>query len=387
MPHDALKAGGWKRGTPQTWLTKAERAEVTRLSLARGMGLLILYFGLYYATMVGAVASLPVYASFIFAVLNGVMIGMIFIIGHDCAHRAYVPGRRLNWWLGRLTFIPCAHSISLWDVVHNRTHHARTNLKGVDYVWAPMSKAEYDACSPWRRFMERIYRGPFGPVVYYYPKFWLSKLVLPLAADSRPEWRRHLPDSVFVLLALVATIALVIGLGHWLAPERPMWLTLTLGWGIPFAVWNYMMAFSIYIQHTHPRVPWFDNEAEWSFYNGNIRGTTHVDFPKFAALLRDVHAHPAHHALPSIPVYHLPEAEEKLLDSFGDDVVRYRLTPSAYLSVCRKCKLYDFRNHVWTDFDGIPTSERTLPVISDKPAPSDRAASSTPKRRKLLESV
>lgn len=362
MPDGQAAVRGRKAGTPSTWLTKGERAEFTRLSLARGVGLLALYFVLYYATMVGAVAELPLIVNALFGVLNGAMIGMIFIIGHDCAHCAYVPGRRLNWWLGRLAFIPCAHSISLWDVVHNRTHHARTNLKGFDYVWAPMSKAEYDAHGPIRRFMERVYRGPLGPVVYYYPQFWLSRLLLPLAPDSRCEWRRHVFDSIFVITALAATIALVVSLGRWLAPERPTWLVLLLGWAVPYAVWNYLMAFSIYIQHTHPRVPWFDNEAEWTFYNGNIRGTTHVELPKFMTLLRDVHEHPAHHALPSVPVYKLPEAESRLLQAFGADVVKYRMTPSAYREVYRACKLYDFRNHVWTDFDGMPTSARTLPA-------------------------
>lgn len=364
MPDGGRSKGGKKDGTPQSWLTKAERGEITELSLARGLRLLGGYFVLYYATMVGAVASLPVYANLVFAVLNGVMIGMIFIIGHDCAHRAFVPGRQLNWWLGRLAFIPPAHSISLWDVVHNRTHHGRTNLKGVDYVWAPMSKAEYDAASPLRRVVERVYRGPAGPVVYYYPQFWLTRLLLPLASDSRADWRRHLPDSILVLAALGSTIALVLALGHWLAPDRPTWLTFTVGWVLPFAVWNYLMAFSIYIQHTHPRVPWFDDEAEWSFYNGNIRGTTHVEFPKFCLLLSDVHAHAAHHALPSIPIYKLPEAGDKLSNRFGRDIVRYRLTPAAYWHIYTACKLYDFRNHVWTDFDGTPTSERTLPAVS-----------------------
>ncbi|MDH3239308.1 MAG: fatty acid desaturase [Alphaproteobacteria bacterium] len=328
----------------------------------RGLALLGTYFCLYYATMIGAVADLPLAANLVLGFFNGYMIGMIFIIGHDCGHRAFVPGRGLNWWLGRLAFIPCAHSITLWDVGHNKTHHARTNLKGFDYPWSPMSKEDYDACGPFRRFLERVYRSPFGPLVYYYPQIWLPRLVLPVAHDSRHEWRRHVFDSAFVILGLIATIAGVLVLGQWLAPERPLWLTFVVGWVVPFAVWNYLMALSIYLQHTHPRIPWFDNEDEWSFYNGNIRGTTHVEFPKFTGLMRNVHEHPAHHALPSIPIYKLEQAESKLLDAFGEDVVRYKWTPAAYLAVTRACKLYDFRNHVWTDFQGRPTGARTLPV-------------------------
>ena len=337
MSLDRAKTEMRERGTPQTWLTGAERTELTGASVAHGVTLLGVNYALYFSSMLGAVAALPLAANVVFAVLNGFMIGLIFIIGHDCAHCAFVPGRRLNWWLGRLAFIPCAHSISLWDVVHNKAHHARTNLKGIDYVWAPMSKDEYDACGPVRRLMERIYRGPLGSLVYYYPQFWLTRLVLPLAPDSRHEWRRHVFDSGFVILGLLATIALILTLGHLLAPTRPIWQTFLLGWALPYVVWNYLMAFSIYVQHTHPQVPWFDNEAEWTFYNGNIRGTTHVEFPKFTALMRDVHEHPAHHALPSVPIYKLAEAEGKLLATFGQDIVRYKFTPSAYRKVYRAC--------------------------------------------------
>jgi len=362
FPLESITTDHRDQGTPRTWLTKAERAELTRPSLARGLMLVVVYFAVYFATMMGAVADLPVVVNIAFGAVNGLLIGLIFIIGHDCAHLSFVPGRRLNWWLGRVAFLPSAHSISLWDVGHNKIHHARTNLKGFDYVWTPMSKEDYDGCGPFRRFIERVYRGPIGPVIYYFFQIWLSHLVLPLAPETRHQWRRHVFDSILIFFGLALSISIVLVLGQWLAPARPLWQIFLLGWVFPFAVWNYLMAFSVYLQHTHPRVPWFDNEDEWTFYDAYIRGTTHVEFPRFVTLMRDLHEHPAHHALPSVPIYKLAKAEAKLLDAFGQDVVHYKWTPAAYLEVMRACKLYDFRNHVWTDFDGRPTGPRTLPV-------------------------
>ena len=383
---------GQKAGRPSDWLTQDERAYVTEKSLGRGLSLLFIHYGLYFVTMAGAVAPLPIAANIAFGVANGALIGLLFLIGHDSGHSAFVPGRTMNRWITRLVFLPCLHSRSLWDVVHNRTHHRFTNLKGFDDVWAPMSKAEYDNASWPRRMLERVYRGPFGPMVYYWLEFWIPKLVLPVTKKVRGDWKSHLPDSVFVIVMGGALVVLVGVLGSSLAPERSLWLTMLLGWFIPFAVWNYLMAISIFLQHNHPRVPWFADRKEWSFYGGNIRGTAHVDLPfHFLPLFKWVMLHHAHHALPSVPGYKLTEAQAKLITVYGDDVVRYPFTLGNYRSVYRACKLFDFERKQWTDFNGTPTAE---PIILDaakeqphrtpaqfQPAAGPRRIQRSPQRR------
>lgn len=347
-----------KLGTPGDWLTPDERKDFTAKSLRRGLTILGVHYALYLATLVGAVAPLPLWANLCFAVANGALIGLIFLIGHDTGHSSFVPGRRWNLWLSRIAFTPCLHSRSLWDVVHNRIHHGYANLKGFDYVWAPMSKAEFDNSSFARRMLERVYRSPFGPVIYYWIEFWMKKLVLPISPESRGEWRRHLPDTLYVLFVGGGMVALIGVLGHFLVPERPLWLVMLVGWVIPFAVWNYLMALSIFLQHNHPQVPWFADREEWTFYGGNIRGAAHVDLPfDFLPLFKWVMLHNAHHALPSIPIYKLTEAQAKLIDVYGADIVRYKFTLPAYRAVYRACKLFDYDRKQWTDFEGRPTAE------------------------------
>ena len=336
---------------------------MTEKSLGRGLFLLGVHYLLYFVTMIGAVAPLPISANIAFGVANGALIGLLFLIGHDSGHSAFVPGRTMNRWITRLVFLPCLHSRSQWDVVHNRTHHRYTNLKGYDYVWAPMSKEEYDNSSLPRRLLERVYRSPFGPLIYYWLEFWIPKLVLPVTKQMRAEWKKHLPDSLFVIFVGGGMVALIGVLGSWLAPDRPLWLIMLLGWFIPFAVWNYLMAFSILLQHNHPKVPWFDDQKEWTFYGGNIRGTAHVDLPfDFLPIFKWVMLHHAHHALPSVPGYKLTEAQAKLIEAYGDDVVRYRLSFGEYRNVYRNCKLFDYDNKQWTDFTGKPTAE---PILLD----------------------
>ncbi len=344
-------------GNSLAWLSLDERRELTTRSLAFGLFIFLAHFAFYGVTLWAAVADLPLWGNLLASVLNGFSIGLIFIIGHDTCHQAFVPSRRLNQILTRIAFIPSLHAASLWDLFHNRVHHVYPNLKGRDCVWVPLSKAEYDTASSPRRLLERAHRGFLGPLTYYVLGLWLPRLVLPLAKGARHEWRRHIFDSVFVIVCLALTLAGIAYLGHALAPDRPLWLTMLLGWVLPFAVWNYLMGMSIYLHHTHPAIPWFDNPDEWSFYNGNVRATAHVYIPAhFAPVWQRLMEHTAHHMLPTIPLYKLHRAQKMAEAKFGDDVTRYELTWSRYRQIRKACKLYDYERKCWTDFDGKPTT-------------------------------
>lgn len=349
--------------TGVTDVTRAA-APADRRSLSRGLTIFATYSVLYFVTLLAAVAPTLILLNIGAGIANGIFIAMLFIIGHDCCHNALVPGRRWNLWIGRLSFLPVVHSVSLWRVAHNQHHHSRTNLKGVDPVWTPMSPQEYAATSPARRLLERVYRSAWGPILYYHFDIWLPLMVLPLSSATRGQWKRHLPDTFFVLVGFAATIAFIGVLGATVSPERPLWLTLTLGWAIPFAVWSYFAAFTVYLNHTHPEIPWFDNEREWSVYNSCVLGTAHVKLPvDILPLYTDVMAHPAHHAQVSTPVYALPDEQAALKASTGGDTKEYMLTVDEYRRIVKACKLFDYDRMCWTDFAGNPTG----PVLSVRP--------------------
>jgi acyl-lipid omega-6 desaturase (Delta-12 desaturase) len=351
--------------------TRARVLEPDPRSLSRGFGLFLVHILLYLATLLGAVANFGLPVNILFGAANGVFIALLFIIGHDGCHGSFVPQRGWNLWFARLAFIPCVHSVTLWRRTHNEMHHFRTNLKGIDQVWAPMSKAEYDSVSPFRRWVERVYRGPFGPFVYYYGEFWLYRLVLPLAPETRAQWKRHLPDSLFAIAGFIATLVAIGLLGSVLAPQRPLWLTYATGWVLPFAVWNYLMGLTIYLNHTHPAIPWFRDEETWSFHAGNVLGTTHVKLPRrLAPLYSDALSHTAHHADMRLPVYALPEAQAELERTFTGRVQEYAFSPAEYRRIYTACKLFDFDRMCWTDFDGTPTAP-ACPMIDSAP-PADR---------------
>ena len=343
--------------TPRTQSPEPEArpASRDRRSTAKGLSLLASHGTLYLLTLAGALAPLPLVVNLAFSVANGVLIALLFILGHDAAHGSLVRGRNANRWLARIAFIPCAHSVSLWRTIHNHGHHARTNLKGVDTVWAPMSKAEYDAASPARRWLERVYRGPWGPSSTIMGNSGSIACSLPLAPDVRRQWKRHLPESLFALCGLVLTIVGIVAAGHALTPGRPLWMVLGTGWVVPFAIWNYLMAFTIYLNHTHPEILWFENEAVWQRFKGNVVDTVFVRMPvNLVPLYTKVMAHTAHHQQVRMPVYALLDAQEELAQS-GVPLIVYTLTPAAYRTIYRACKLFDFERMCWTDFNGVPS--------------------------------
>lgn len=326
-------------------------------SAARGLSIFAAHFTLYGVTLFGAVAPLPLWANVLFALANGVLIALLFIVGHDGAHGAFVPGRKMNLWIARFAFIPCVHAVSLWCTIHNKLHHGYTNLKGRDGVWEPMSKAQYDAASWPRRMLERVFRGPFGPFVYYYWAFWPHLVLLPLGRAVRMNWPRHLSDSVFAVSGFAVTLTVVIALGEWLTPERSTWLVLLVGWFIPYTVWNYLMAFTTYLNHTHPNIVWFDDMAMWRRHHPNLLDTANVRMPfplNKIKLYDDVMAHTAHHIQTRTPVYSLQDAQAGLSGRFTS-LVDYTLSVREYFRIMRICKLFDFERRCWTDFDGVPT--------------------------------
>ena len=141
-------------------------------------------------------------------------------------------------------------------------------------------------------------------------------VLLPLAPEVRDQWKRHLPDSIFAVSALLLTWAAIAAAGKTLVPERPLWLILLAGWAVPFAVWNYLMAFTTYLNHTHPAIAWFDDEKTWARFRGNLMDTANVLMPvDIAPLYTKVMAHPAHHRHMGVPVYALPEAQTAMDES------------------------------------------------------------------------
>jgi acyl-lipid omega-6 desaturase (Delta-12 desaturase) len=322
---------------------------------ARAVALLVLDWALFAASAAGTVLLTSWWAKLLAGMAAGLLIGRLFIIGHDACHQSYTPHRRLNKILGRIAMVPSLTPYSLWQAGHNVVHHGYTNLKGVDFVWAPLTKAEYEALPPARRMLERIYRSGWGPCLYYLIEMWWLRMLFPRArymGTNRPEffW-----DGVFV----VATAALWIGalIAAAVTTGQSTWMLVGFGFIVPFLVWNALIGFAVYVHHTHTAVQWHDDKTTWAKAAPFVSTTVHLRFPlRIGALLHHIMEHTAHHVDMSIPLYRLEGAQQLLEDALPGRIVDQRFSWRWYFDTARRCKLYDFEQRCWTDFEGRPTS-------------------------------
>ena len=262
--------------------------------------------------------------------------------------------------MGRLGFLPSLTPYNLWQLGHNTLHHGYTNLKGRDYVWTPLSKAEFDALPAAGRWLERAYRSAFGHGLYYLVEIWWRRMMWPSRRLATGHRRFDQRDRRLVLAYAVLACG-----GAWraaLATDQDPGLVLLTAVLAPFALWNVVMGYLIFLHHTHPGVAWFDDRGEWKRRAAQLRQAVHVAFPEGVdAFLHRIMDHTAHHVDTGVPLYHLREAQAVLEASYPAEVPVQPFSWTYFRHCVAACKLYDYERQRWLDFEGRVTAEVPLP--------------------------
>jgi len=334
-------------------------------SLAQGLSSFLPAGALWLLTMLGIVL-LPWWAKVPLGVLNGMAIGVFFIVGHDAGHGILFPRRWMNRLVGRVCLMPALHPFAAWVHNHNGLHHGFTNIKEKDPGFPPLSLTEYQSLSGWRKFLYRISRTWYGLAALYFCEMWIRWEILPTGNRRPRNLRAYQIDRAVVLLFMavwiggLVAVALLNGEG-WLGVLGMV----AVGFLLPQFIWNWFIAFIIYQQHIHPRVPWYSelDKPMPSYFQAQVRATPHLYFPKpYRFLLRNIMEHTAHHVDPGVPLYHLPEAQQKIEKAYRREIVRVLWTPGNFRRMLKTCRLYDYAAHRWLDYDGTPTT----PVLISK---------------------
>lgn len=322
---------------------------------------LALYLGL--VTAIVLIKLLVVKA--LLSLLAGFMIAQLFVIGHDAAHDAFVSSRRGNTLIAYITFMPAMHNPSLWRFVHNRLHHAFTNVKAYN-SWSPLSFAEYRALPAWRRRLERIYRSLAGVGLYYLIERWLKDKFFPRRHTPMQYHRNGWHDFIINLAYLVVMTAGVSMLA-WASGQNPM-LAIVFALFIPFIAWNYAMGLTTYQQHTHPQLAWFPNLTT---YRQQVHDAGEVSIymryaPWYLFITHHCYVHPVHHLNARIPLYRLNKAQRAYMQAYPNQVHVYPFSVAALLQTFRTCQLYDYACQCWLDFHGRPTTPPLSASTVDK---------------------
>jgi omega-6 fatty acid desaturase (delta-12 desaturase) len=303
------------------------------------------------------------------ALLSAVAIARLFVIGHDACHQSYTSSFKLNHVLGRIAFLPSLTPYALWEVGHNTMHHGFTNLKGRDFVWTPLSAAEYSALSRSGRIMYRLYRSIIGAGPYYFVEIWWRRMFFPNRKWMPIERQGFMGDCWLVAGAFVVWVGLLV-LGAWAAGHG---IVGALLWGfvVPFALWNVIMGTTIYVHHTHPAVVWFDNKEDWMRALPYLTATVHLKFPaSLGKILHDIMEHPAHHLDMSIPLYRLKRAQRVLTDRIRERMIVQRFSLGFFFDTVRRCKLYDYEHKAWMTFREAKAMLAQAAAATGRPAGS-----------------
>jgi omega-6 fatty acid desaturase (delta-12 desaturase) len=333
-----------------------EMLKFVRPSTARGMAVFLGDYVVWIAAVAGVLFLGPLWAKIVCSLIAGLKISNLASLGHELAHGMYVRGLRLNKVMAVLAFMPGLFNYRLWCYDHHVLHHAKVNGNHRDSM-TPFSKAEYDALPAHRRLLERIYRAPYGLGfgLYEIVERWLGVKFFPRAYMPERTQAEAWPYFA-VLVAYLAVFLPVLAL----APHYSHTGTATaliLGFVVPHYVWMELVGFTVYVQHTHPGIPWFDASADRLRIMAPETVSTHLEFPGWLkALVHNVYDHAVHHVQPRIPSYRMAEAQARLNEILGPASHKIDFSLAYFGDTTRRCKLYDYEKHRWLDFDGKPTS-------------------------------
>ena len=329
-----------------------------RSSTPRGLALFALDLGLYAAAIAGVLFFASPWAKVASSVFAGMALGRIFSLAHNAAHENIVNGRRLNRVLATILFLPIFYNYRLWAYEHHGLHHPFPNDTKSD-AFLPFGKREFDALPRWRRVLERVYRGPsvLGWGLYYLlERHGSTKLYPP------PYVPRRLRGAAWATTALlaayaVAFIAFLVDAPRY-AVDLGVGQALVLGFVLPLLLFEIHDGFALYVQHTDPRIPWFNGNVDRSAEGRTELLSVHLVVPRIVgAFYHDTFAHPVHHLHPKIPCYRVHAAQQALDAHLGGAAIVRRFGLRWLLDTTRRCKLYDWERHQWLAFDGTPTTE------------------------------
>jgi omega-6 fatty acid desaturase (delta-12 desaturase) len=313
------------------------------------VGIVFFDYVLYFTAVGTAIFAQSLIVKVSAVIVAGTATSMLFILGHDAAHRSLVTGRLLNAALGRVLFLPCLHNYTLWVIQHNRLHHQFTNVRGLN-SYSPLSVAEFRQMALWRRFRERLYRSPFGFGLYYLVERWWRDKFFP--RRGTPVKRKGRAWLDFALLCgwvtLVPTLLFVIGVA-----ERQVLSAFLWGFVGPFMVWNQLMGLTAFLQHTNPLVPWFRTKDGARAARTQAEVTLLVEFPRWYDLLsHNIMHHQAHHVNARIPWFRLRAAQMALTPMLGPRAIAEKMGFRYLLKLTKTCQLYDYDSGRWMTYAG-----------------------------------
>jgi omega-6 fatty acid desaturase (delta-12 desaturase) len=346
-----------------TWLFKDERDIFNKKNNILAISYIVRVFAGYSVCLYLALADFNILLNIAASFIAGMCIGQMFIIAHDSAHDAFMETKKQNKVVSRICLFLPLHSYSLWKFFHNRNHHLQMHVKGTDIYWEPLTYAEYNALSYWKKGMYRLYRSVFGALPYYLIEMWAKSFIFPSNPLAKKEKEKHAREAWIVVSSMLIQIVAVYFIGHAVSDSKSSVEILFFGLFMPFLVWTWFVSFTFYMQHTNPKIGWHRKDEEFDFHLSSILGSNRMMLPTpVHEMYMEVNEHIAHHLAPNIPLYNLKKAQRKFESVHHDLTLVIKNGLWEYPYNTKRCKLFDFERRCWVDFKNNPTGAYIMPL-------------------------
>ena len=220
----------------------------------------------------------------------------LFIIQHDCGHGSFFKSRAANDFVGRALSVLTLTPYGSWSKGH-AAHHASTgNLdrrgRGDVETW---TVAEYEAATPQKKLLYRLYRNPLVMVGLGAPINFIVLQRLPLGHEFRD------PNSRHSILSLDLALLTAFGLACTTFGVLPV-----LGTYLPVIILaSWVGNWLFYVQHQFDATHW-ERDGDWNFHVAALSGSSYFKLPPILQWFSgNIGLHHVHHLCSRVPNYRL----------------------------------------------------------------------------------
>ena len=263
----------------------------------------------------------------------------VFIIQHDCGHRAYFRSRWANDLLGFACGIMTLTPYHFWRRAHSLHHATSGNLthRGRGDV-GTLTVAEYLGRDRWGRLRYRLYRNPL--IMFLLGAGFLFFIRQRFTTGVPRNWRKERRSIHLTNLMLVGALILAgstIGIVPFVLIELP-----TILLGAVVGTWLF------YVQHQFEDAYW-QPRGSWDFAESALAGSSYYRLPPVLQWFTgNIGFHHIHHLNSRIPNYHLPACYRE------EPSFRQAVTFGFWESLkCTRFKLWDEQNQRMVGFADV----------------------------------
>jgi omega-6 fatty acid desaturase (delta-12 desaturase) len=248
------------------------------------------------ALYMGTRAGYP--AAWLLVVPAAGLVVRLFMIQHDCSHRAFFRSARANDWVGRLIGVVTLTPHDFWRYTHIQHHASSGNLDRSKLgAINTLTVTDYQALSRVQRLKYRLYRNPLvmlglGPAYLFLIDY---RLPLGCLRGGSMPWLSTMGTNAAIVVT-DGSLMYWLGVGPFLMIQLPvMVLAASIG------VWLF------YVQHQFETTYW-ERDPSWDQQEAALEGSSHLKLPPVLRwFTANIGIHHVHHLCSRVPFYRLPE--------------------------------------------------------------------------------